>query len=256
MKKFKIIVVKKKNIYIAAFIAFVLLIALFSLFIHYVSLPVYTFADTQSRIIFIDPGHGGIDGGTNKDGILEKEVNLVIAKKLKALLEQKEYKVIMSREEDISLDDLNSSSKSRHKRDLNARVNIINNSKAQLFLSIHVNCNFKSPTTDGSIVFYNNKLSQNKAIAYSIQRALNSIVVNGKERTLHDPQQANFFVLRNSQVPGVLVEIAFISNEEEKKLLEEDEFREQLATAIADGVEGYLKEPSKVFTPINGMSYR
>jgi len=80
--------------------------------------------------------------------------------------------------------------------------------------------------------------------------------VNGKERTLHDPQQANFFVLRNSQVPGVLVETAFISNEEEKKLLEEDEFREQLATAIADGVEGYLKEPSKVFTPINGMSYR
>lgn len=132
MKKFKIIVVKKKNIYIAAFIAFVLLIALFSLFIHYVSLPVYTFADTQSRIIFIDPGHGGIDRGTNKDGILEKEVNLVIAKKLKALLEQKEYKVIMSREEDISLDDLNSFSKSRHKRDLNARVNIINNSKAQL----------------------------------------------------------------------------------------------------------------------------
>jgi N-acetylmuramoyl-L-alanine amidase len=208
-------------------------------------MPANTFIDPKSGIIVIDPGHGGIDGGTNKDGILEKEINLGISKKLKVFLEQRGYKVIMTREEDISLENLDNSGQSRHRRDLNARVNIINKNNAQLFLSIHVNCNFKKTSTDGAIVFYNDKFQESKVLAYCIQRSLNAMVVSGKKRTVHDPVQANYFLLSYSEIPGVIVETAFISNEVERRLLTQDEFREQLAKAIADGVEQYLNDKAE-----------
>lgn len=155
----------------------------------------------------------------------------------------------MTREEDVSLDKLDNTSNSRHKRDLNARVNIINNCNAQLFLSIHVNCNLNKPSTDGSIVFYNDKFKQNKPLAYSIQCTLNKMVVNEKKRTIHDPKQSNYFILAHSKIPGAIVETAFVSNTDERRLLATDEFREQLAKAISDGVEQYLNEPSRVFAP-------
>jgi N-acetylmuramoyl-L-alanine amidase len=221
--------------------AFMILLTLIAV-IHFISIPASTFADPKNGIIVIDAGHGGIDAGTNKDGILEKEINLAIAQKLKVIMEQKGYTVVMSREEDISLDSLDHTSQSRHKRDLNARVSIINHSNAQLFISIHVNCNFKRPSTDGAIVFYGNEFRQSETLAYCIQRALNGMIVNGKKRTTHDPQQAKFYILSHSQVPGVIVETAFLSNAEEKKLLINDEFREQLALSIADGADQYLND--------------
>lgn len=247
MRELKIIMLNKRITYLIASITFFLLLISVSLCIHLVNLPANIFVDPKSGIIVVDPGHGGIDGGTNKDGILEKEINLAISKKLKEFLEQKGYTVIMTRGEDISLDNLDNSSQSRHKRDLNARVNIINNSNAQLFLSIHVNCNIKKPTTDGAIVFYNEKFQENKVLAYCIQRSLNAMIINGKNRTVHDPQQGKYFLLAYSQIPGVIVETAFMSNPEERQLLAKDEFREELARAIADGVERYLNEPSRGF---------
>lgn len=246
MRKFKIVVLSKKTIYITASIILVSLLASISLFIHFLELPANIFIDQKSWIIVIDPGHGGIDGGANKDGILEKDINLAISKKLKTLLEQEDYKVIITRDEDISLDSLNDSSSSRHQRDLNARVHIINNSNAQLFLSIHVNCNFKDTSANGAIVFYNDKYQENKALAYCIQRALNSMIVDGKRRTIHDPQQGKYFLLNYSKIPGVIVETAFLSNLEERQALTKDEFIEQLAKAIAIGVKHYLNEPNVI----------
>ena len=246
MKKLRIFVLRKKSMYIAATAALALLLIMVSLFIHIIVPTSNTFVDPDSGIIVIDPGHGGIDSGTNKDGILEKEVNLAIAKKLKAILKEKGYQVIMTREEDISLEHLSNAGGSRHKRDLNARVNIINNSNAQLFVSIHVNCNLKRPATDGAIVFYSDKYEQNKTLAYCIQRSLNNMVVNGKKRTTHDPQQSKYYILINSQVPGVIVETAFISNPAEKELLLKDEFHEQLAESIAYGIAEYLYKPEIV----------
>lgn len=239
MKTLKILVIGRKSLYIAVFAAFILLLTLTAV-IHFANIPAGIFADPRSGVIVIDAGHGGIDGGTNKDGILEKEVNLAIAQKLKAIMERKGYTIVMTREEDVSLDGLDHSSQDRHKRDLNARVDIIGHSNAQLFISIHVNCNLKKPATDGAIVFYNNKFQESETLAYHIQRVLNDMIVNGKKRTAHDPQQAKFYILSNSQIPGVIVETAFISNAEERKLLTSDKFREQLASAIADGAARYL----------------
>lgn len=249
MKKVKIVVFQKKTMYFVCSIVLVFLLLSVSLWIYLSSLPVNTFTDPKSGIIVVDPGHGGIDGGTNKDGILEKEINLAVSKKLKIFLEEKGYQVVMTREEDVALDNLDHSGQSRHQRDLNARVNIINNSNAQLFLSIHVNCNFKRPATDGAIVLYNDNFVENKVLAYSIQRALNAMEVNGAKRTAHEPVQAKYYLLSHSKIPGVIVETAFMSNNTERQLLTRDDFREQLAKAIADGVEQYLKESGEVLSP-------
>lgn len=247
MKKFKIILLKKRKLIIfTKLLSLVLLSVLVLFFLHIKHQPSEISIDPGNRTIVIDPGHGGIDGGTNKDGVLEKEVNLDVAKKIKLILEQKGYQVIMTREEDISLDRLDNSDSSRHQKDLKARVNIINSSNAQFFLSIHVNSNFNKPSTDGAIVFYSSKLRQNKALAYCIQRSMNQMMVNDKKRTIHDPQQGNYYILNYAKIPGVLIETAFISNVEERQALAKDEFRQQLAKAIFYGVERYLNKPSKV----------
>lgn len=238
MKKFKVVVLNKRFIYVIA--AATVIVILTSISIFYASAPADIFSDPESGIIVIDPGHGGIDGGTNKDGILEKEVNLVLAKKLKNVLEQKSYKVVMTRDKDVSLDSLSDLDTGRHQKDLHARADIINSSNAQLFISIHVNCNFNRPSTDGSIVFYSDRFSQNRELAYTVQRALNNMLVNGRNRTVHDPQKGEFFILKYSEIPGIIIETAFISNEEERKLLLKEEFQEQLSSAIGEGVGTYL----------------
>ncbi len=240
MKRLKVFVLGRKSIFTIVSILIVIIFLSCTLFI-YGNRPANSFSDPQSGIIVIDPGHGGVDGGTNKDGILEKDINLAIAKKLRSYLEQKAYKVIMTREEDISLDNLNDPNNSnRHQMDLNNRLDIINNSNAQLFISIHVNCNLNRPDTDGSIVFYSEKYQENRQLAYLLQRSFNSMIVDGVKRTIHDPQVNDYFLLKHSKIPGVIAETAFISNTAERKRLTEEPFQEQLAKAIFDGVEKYL----------------
>lgn len=204
--------------------------------------PANMFTDPQSGIIVIDAGHGGIDGGACRDGILEKDINLSIAMKLKAVLEDRGYTVVMTREEDISLDTLDRSSQNRHRRDLAARTAIINGSNAELFVSIHVNYYSRRPSADGSIVFYGDYFPQNKIMALCIQRALNGIVVNEEKRTVHDPREGDYYLLNHSQVPGVIVETAFLTNAAERKLLCEDAFHDRLARAIALGIEQYFSQ--------------
>lgn len=245
MKKVKVVTIRKRKVYFVSSILFLSVLLFIPLCIYLSNLQINTFADPKSGIIVIDPGHGGIDGGTCRGGILEKDVNLIVSKKLEAHLEQKGYQVVMTRTEDVALDNLDHSGKSRHQRDLNARVHIINGSNAQLFLSIHVNCNLKRPATNGAIVFFSDTFEENKVLAYDIQRSLNAIAVNGVQRTAHDPQSAKYFLLRYSKIPGVIVETGFISNNVERKLLTSDDFRDQLASSIADGVERYLKQSSK-----------
>ncbi len=239
MKKINRFIFIKKRTLILAAVALILCAALVFICVPFGFVPVGGEAQGNA-VIVIDPGHGGIDGGANRNDLLEKDINLDIAKKTCALLEAEQYRVLMTRQEDVSLDGLNNSSKSRHRRDLNARVDIINGSGADIFISIPVNCIPKSPSANGSVVFYNNKHAGSKELAYCIQRALNGIETPGMDRKKHDPKMADFFLLRNAAIPGVLVETAFISNETEKKLLTGDSFKSSLASAIAQGAAQYL----------------
>jgi N-acetylmuramoyl-L-alanine amidase len=242
MKPVRILIISKRILALVSVAAFVLLLVL-TLFIWSTNQQVVSFEDPGSGIIVIDAGHGGIDGGVGYAGALEKDINLSIALKVKACLEQRGYTVVMTRDKDVSLDHLNHSSSSRHKRDLNARVDIINTSNAQLFISIHVNSNNRT-SAKGSIVFYDERFEQNELLAYSIQRQLNELIVNGMKRTTHDPQKGEYYVLSRAEVPGVIVETAFITNREERALLSTDGFQEQLAEAIAAGTEQYFLHSS------------
>ena len=235
----------RKWVLISAALAFISLLTALSYCIQLLD-PVDEFIDPRNGIILIDPGHGGIDGGTNKDGILEKEINLSIALKMRTILEKNGYTVLMTREDDISLEDLDYTEQSRHRRDLKARANMINSSNAQLFVSIHVNCNLKKPTTNGSIVFFGDRFPENEMIAMTIQRKLNLITLDSGNRMIHDPREAGFYILDNAKIPGVIVETAFISNSVESKLLTEDDFRERLASAICNGIIDYLVRQNQV----------
>lgn len=250
MSKIKIIIINRHSVFLVFITLLLVSILTIISFRQIKSLPVNEFVDSNSGIIVIDPGHGGIDGGTSMKDVLEKEVNLDISKKLKVYLEQKGYKVIMTREEDISLEKLSSRGGSRHQRDLNARTDIINNSNAQLFLSIHGNFHSKNPNADGSIVFYYNKFVQNKSLAYCIQTALNNVPVDGKKRTIRDPQTGSYFLLKYSKIPGVIVETAFLTNSTELKLLMKDSFRDDIAKAIAEAVVKYLNDSKRVLNSI------
>lgn len=201
--------------------------------------PTSIYEDPGNGIIVIDPGHGGIDSGAVKNNIEEKDINLDTALKLKELLVQNGYKVIMTREEDVALEPQGNGS-SRHRRDLDARVGIINNSNAQFFVSIHTNLNPNKPSTNGSIVFYNRMYDQNVFLAYNIQRALNGVSMGGVQRTAHNPVIEKYYLLDHAKIPGVLVEIGFLSNTKERQQLNSEDFRDLLAQAILSGIDSYL----------------
>jgi N-acetylmuramoyl-L-alanine amidase len=194
----------------------------------------------QRNIIAIDPGHGGTDSGASKGKVVESEITLDIAKKLKSYMENKSYDVVMTRSSDISLYTLSSIEGTNQRKELDARSNIINNSGASVFVSIHVNSYPEFPKMSGSIIYYNPYMPQAKELSDSIQKQLNSITVKNFKRRKEVPQKADFYILMNSHIPGVLIETAFLTNTTERKLLMQNEFRLQIAKAIANGIDNYF----------------
>lgn len=244
MGKIHVVFINRKALFTVISIILILIIAVISFRI----IGLYEiYINSYTRAVVIDPGHGGIDGGAAMGGLLEKDINLEIATRVKAYLEQMGYLVVLTRDKDISLDNLNNSSESRHLRDLIARVNIINNSHAQLFLSVHVNCFKTNLNADGSIIFYNERFKANKPLAYALQRALNDILINGEKRSVHDPQKnTEYYLLNKTRIPGVIIETAFISNKYEQQLLGEDSFKDEIAKAIVNGVKNHFSEIKNV----------
>jgi N-acetylmuramoyl-L-alanine amidase len=194
----------------------------------------------QTVEIMIDPGHGGIDSGAEKGHIVESEVTLDISEKLKVYLEANSYRVAMTRSSDISLYQLSKISDTIHRRELDARTNIINESGAKIFVSIHVNSYPEYPGISGSIVYYNPAIPQSKELSNCIQNQLNDMDTANSKREKHNAREADFFLLINSNIPGVLVETAFITNTNDRKLLSQDSFRSQIAKAVADGICNYM----------------
>lgn len=188
--------------------------------------------------VIIDPGHGGIDEGAVVIGVKEKNITLDISKNLKDYLKQKGYKVSMTRESDISLYKLSRAGNTIQQRDLNTRVQMINDSKAGFFISIHVNSASRYPHESGSIVYYGS-MPQSRELAYYIQKSLNNIVLNNQKRKAHNIEVSKFYIQRNTKIPGVLVETGFISNNQERNLLTKASFKNTIAKAIADAVEKY-----------------
>ncbi|MDF2875686.1 MAG: cwlD 3 [Sporomusa sp.] len=189
------------------------------------------------KVVVIDAGHGGIDPGANRPGVLEKDINLAVALQLKEVLNQYGAKVVLSRQQDVELSPEcdNDKIKGRYHRDLMARVEMVEESDADLFISVHANA-VKNAKRHGAEVFYYNKSEKGKALANSIQTELCTVT-----ETSRSAANADYFVLRRNKIPAVLIEVGYITNIEERQLLQVPEYQRKLAEAIAKGVYTYYQ---------------
>ncbi|MFA7435102.1 MAG: N-acetylmuramoyl-L-alanine amidase CwlD [Bacilli bacterium] len=191
----------------------------------------------ENKVIYIDPGHGGPDGGAvGIDGIFEKDIVLSISKKLKRYLNEAGYEVLMIRDGDYDLADDNSKNKKRE--DIHNRVKLINDSNCLLYISIHAN-KYSSPKIYGSQVFYKPNDELSKVLSEEIQDALKSILQNTKRDA---KSISGKYLIDHAKVPGALVEVGFLSNPKEAEELVSDYYQEQMAYAIYVGVLSYLEK--------------
>ncbi len=181
------------------------------------------------RVILVDAGHGGTDGGARaKDsGTWEKELNLQTALALKSLLEADGAAVIMTRETDMQY--------SENKRaDLTARLELAKDGGADMVISIHMN-EYRTRRESGPQVFYRAGQENSRLLAGCIQAALIATLKPAKERAA---LAGDYFIL-SLDIPSVLVECGFISNSAEEALLLTSEYREKVAQGIRDGIIEY-----------------
>ncbi|CAH1215050.1 N-acetylmuramoyl-L-alanine amidase LytC [Paenibacillus allorhizoplanae] len=188
-----------------------------------------------SADIILDVGHGGIDSGTMVGKYEEKDMNLAIAKKTYKALVKRGYRVIINRTEDYALSDDNRwSFGGRHRKDLAQRSGLANTIKPKIMLSLHINWSKKS-NTRGPLVIYQNQ-SDSILLASLLQDTLNNVYgmeelpVLGKK----------YFVLRFTKCPSVIVELGFLSNKTDRKLLNDSHHQAKLAKAITHAVDQYF----------------
>lgn len=199
----------------------------------------YQFNPLMNKKIVIDPGHGGVDGGANTNGFLEKEINLAFAKILQKELTGLGAEVVLSREEDISLEKQSSLSSSRYRRDLHARKCIIEGNKPDIFISIHVNCHPSRPRTSGFIAFYSKDNLYSKQLANSIQYYVNE-TMEKYNLPKHSPEVGNFYLLGIDSVPGIIAELGFLSNPKEREMLKDARYQMELSKSLIEGLKQYF----------------
>lgn len=189
-------------------------------------------SNVKNKIITIDPGHGGSDSGAvGPNGYTEKEGTFAISQKVASILNQSGTKVVMTRDSDVDVYGPNASARN----ELQARVDVGNNANSDIFVSIHCNA-FVNPAANGTQTFYYGSSYQGQRLAQSIQEKM--IEANGlRDRGI---STCNFYVVKHSYMPAVLIETAFITNYDEEALLSDDEWQTTMAKAIAEGINEYF----------------
>ncbi|MFI3306961.1 MAG: N-acetylmuramoyl-L-alanine amidase [Mycoplasmatota bacterium] len=185
------------------------------------------------KVIYIDPGHGGIDPGAVYKDLLEDEINLKISIQLKYALESKGAIVYLTRSGDYDL--ASPDSTYRKQSDLLNRSILINESNCDLFISIHLN-SVTSSTWSGAQVFYDAINESNKYLAESIQESLKNDISTTREASLLE----NMYMLKNTTTLGVLVEVGFLSNENDRYLLTQDDYHIKVSNSITNGIIDYF----------------
>ncbi len=195
------------------------------------SLKVEAIMPLTGKTIIIDVGHGLEDSGANVGKIYEKDINLQISLKLEKELGSLGANVILTRDADYDLSAPNA--RYRKKSDFDNRIKLINNSNADIYLSIHLNY-LNDSRYSGPQVFYNN---DNKQLAESIQTSLNNFTKKDREvKTI--PKDT--YMYNKLKVPGVLIECGFLSNAKERSLLTNEEYQREIAASISKGVLAYF----------------
>lgn len=182
------------------------------------------------KTIIVDVGHGGKDPGTSYKQIKEKDINLKIALVLEKKLVKKGANVILTRNGDYDLSKPNA--QRRKKSDFDNRIKIINNSHANMYISIHLNYLPQSKYY-GPQVFYENNKKNNKKIASTIQKELNAKLKTNREIKKIPPST---YMYDKLNVSGILIECGFLSNYQEREILQTEKYQQKLATIITKGI--------------------
>lgn len=192
--------------------------------------------ELNSKLIVVDAGHGGMDGGgVGVSQVLEKDLNLSVAKKLESALKENGYQVIMTRTEDVSLhDDDKTTVRQQKNSDLKNRAELANRQNAGLFISIHMN-KFESSDVKGAQVFYKSTDTLGAEYAKNIMTELKKL--DKQNHRVEKPLPNPNLTFKKLNVPGVLVECGFLSNQEEEKKLQDDSYQIALVKAIVAGMQ-------------------
>ncbi|MGC8971979.1 MAG: N-acetylmuramoyl-L-alanine amidase [bacterium] len=183
-------------------------------------------------IIILDPGHGGSDpGAIGPSGLKEKDVTLDVVLYMKGLLESAGYQVLLTRDGDYNV----SQNPKNSKDELNARVIIVNNHASAVLVSVHCNSAYSSIPGGIEVFYYRD---EDKTFAEAVCNSL--VDVTGRYN--RGVKKAEFFLLKNTNIPAILVEALFISNPIEEKLLMDPLYRRKIAGGIVTGILGYLEK--------------
>ena len=210
----------------------ILILILLLLSALFINTKVNALMPLSGKIIVIDPGHGGKDPGTISDTTYESDINLAISKALEIELSKAGATIILTRDDDYDLS--NPNARWRKKSDFDNRLNLINNSKANLYLSIHLNY-LTNSAYYGPQVFYDKEENQN--LALTIQETLNTNL-NTDRDIKKIPNET--YMYDKLTISGVLIECGFLSNSEEKDKLTTEEYQQKLASLIKDALIKYF----------------
>jgi N-acetylmuramoyl-L-alanine amidase len=198
-----------------------------------------------SRIIVLDPGHGGDDMGTAHNGLVEKNITIDVARRLRALLAAAGWTVKMTRDSDV--DPVSAANLAAMRADgkpnpddrayLQTRCDVANSVNARLFISIHVNYSDSASVNGTTFYWYK---PQDQAFAQALERAVIPAAGTGDI----GPRHENFYVTRHTTMPAVLIETAFISNPHDAALLGSSAFLQNMAQGIANGVKAFAGAPA------------
>ena len=189
-------------------------------------------SSSKKKIVFLDPGHGGSAIGAQNTNrrLQEKRLTLDIAKRVERLLTAKGYPVRLSRTRDVAIS-------------LQKRVAIAERRSAAIFVSIHINSSPKRETT-GTEVFYYATKKNNSLERILASKRLGTSILNSLCQTLptnsRGLKEGDFYVIRETTMPAVLVEVAFITNPKESLLLTSAPYKQQVALALAKGIEEFF----------------
>lgn len=238
MKKRLYLAFSFKQLLLCTITGMLALSMVFALDLYYVNTVASAASDLP--VIIIDAGHGGEDGGTQSvSGILEKDINLSISLKVDALFQLLGFETILVREGDYLIYDFSSTTISEKKvSDIHNRMAIMTNNPNSIFLSIHQNY-FEQSQYSGAQVFYSGNTEESEIIAGFLQ---DSIVTSLQVDNTREIKQSttDIYLLYYAQSPAVMVECGFLSNEEEAQLLSDEQYQQQMATAIVSGIINYL----------------
>lgn len=202
--------------------------------------PVHA-ARSLPPLVVVDPGHGGKDGGAMHGGVREEAINLEAARALAAALKARGYRVLLTR--DIGCREaVAAAAGTDMAADRDCRVNLRDRvlraayRRASVFLSVHCD-HYVLPSVHGPRTYYGRGSELQRELAVSVQRQLDAF----RDRPFRPMASDHFVLLAQPQVPAVTVELGFLTNPRERRLLSTAAYRRQLAEAVARGVDDFAR---------------